>query len=489
MTFANRFRSRVFGFLAPLAFSAPIQAQQGADGARAVQPNVILIMADDLGWETLGAYGNEEYETPELDALAEEGVTFEYCFSTPLCTPTRVMLMTGLYGHRNYRAFGQFPKEDEKRTIGNLMKEAGYATCMAGKWHVKGVEAGTMGFDRAMRAENWKSYWGTENIWVDDKKLKPGEAEKLFPGLEYRPDMVVKFITDFIDSNREQPFFVYFPMFLVHHPEMPTPDSADLEAFQADPEAWELHEGTFEDMVKYMDKLVGQIVSHVEELGLRENTIILFTGDNGTSLHRVEIEGETVGGGKGSMKDNGTRVPLVASWKGSGGPTGLMSDALVDFTDFFPTLAEAAGIPTRTVWRDGGDIDELRKESSDLSARPIATDGVSFLPVLQGKEAPLREWAFMHYKGRNTGNWPVKSGAYWVRNDQYKLYGDGRMFEVADWREQNPIEDNPEAASARESLEAVFETLGATPETIVSEEEEQAYKDKKKNARNNPPQE
>ncbi len=448
-------------------------------------------MADDLGWEALGAYGNVAYETPELDALAKEGVAFKYCFSTPLCTPSRVMLMTGLYGHRNYRAFGQFPKVDEERTIGNLMQEAGYATCMAGKWHVKGVDARTMGFDRAMRAENWKSYWGTDNIWIDDRKLKKGEAEELFPGLSYRPDMVVKFINDFIATNRDQPFFVYYPMFLVHHPEMPTPDSADLAAFLADPEGWKLHDGTFVDMVKYMDKLVGQIVSQVEELGLRERTIILFTGDNGTSLHKVEIDGEMVGGGKGSMRDNGTRVPLIASWKGAG-PTGVMSDELVDFTDFFPTLAEAAGVPTRTVWKNGGNIDDLRKPATDLSAKPVLTDGVSFLPVIQGREAPLRDWAFMHYKGRDTGNWPVTAGSYWVRNDRYKLYYDGRMYDLeSDWMERNPIQDDPEVDQIRDSLAGVFTTLGATPDTIVSEDAEQAYKDnKKKNkaSKNEPPE-
>ncbi len=468
---------QLLGFATFAHLLTPSHAQESPSAESPNQPNVILIMADDLGAEAIGA---SEYEMPNLDRLRAEGVNFQYCWSTPLCTPSRVMLMTGLYGQRNYRSFGNFPKDDEKKTIGNLMREAGYATCMAGKWHVKGVNAGTMGFDRAMRAEGWGSYWGTENIWIDDKKLKQGEAEKLFPGLQYRPDMVVKFINDFIVENKDRPFFVYYPMFLVHHPEQPTPDSADRDEFLADPEAWELHDGAFRDMLTYMDKLIGEIVATVDEAGVRENTIILFTGDNGTSLHRVEVDGEMVGGGKGSMRDRGTLVPLIANWKGTA-PEGLVSDSLTDFTDFFPTLAEIAGVPTQTIWQENGEVEAPWNERKDLSVKPLLTDGVSFLPVLQGRDEPGREWAFMHYKGRDTGNWPVTSGAYWARDQRYKLTNEGNLYDLENDRaERNPLPNDPELAPVREKLEQVFVDLGATPETIVSEEAEQAYKDNRK---------
>lgn len=434
------------------------------------KPNVILIMADDLGWETVGAYGGDYYKTPRIDALAKKGVTFEHAYSTPLCTPTRVMMMTGLYGHRNYREFGKFPKQDAKRTFGNLMQEAGYATCMAGKWHVKGVTARKMGFDRAMRCEAWGGFWGHKNIWINDKKTSTEEAEKRFPDREYRPDMVADFIIDFIEDNKDQPFFAYYPMYLVHHPEQPTPDSADVEEFRKNPKDWKLTDQTFSDMVTYMDKLVGRVVDKVDELGIRENTIIMFTGDNGTCVHTIEIDGKPAGGGKGSMKDRGTRVPLVVNWQNNT-PQGVMSDELVDFTDFYPTLAELVDVPTQTVWQNDGIFE---KQRSDKSIK--TTDGVSFLSEIKGEKKHRRDWAFMHYKGRDSGKWPVTAGAYWARTERYKLYHNGNLYDLKNDRPEKsplpPAKDTPELAKTRALLKNVFEKLEATPDTIVSEEAE-----------------
>ncbi|RMD81141.1 MAG: arylsulfatase, partial [Lentisphaerae bacterium] len=304
------------------------------------RPNVILIMADDLGYEAISAYGSHAYRTPTLDRLAQEGVVFKYCFATPLCTPTRVSLMTGKYNHRNYRRFGYFPKSDETHTIGNLMKQAGYATCMAGKWHVKGVRAKKMGFDRSLRVDCWAGYWSKGNIWMDDRKQP---ADKSGP-YRYRPDITNEFILNFIETNRDRPFFVYYPMFLPHHPEEPTPDHPDREVVERLRKTgkWEGKADVFPEMVTYMDKLIGRVVRKLEELEIRDRTVIMFLGDNGTCVHKVEINGRIVGGGKGSMKDNGTRVPLIVS--GPGVLKGRMIDALTDITDFYPTLAEIAGL-------------------------------------------------------------------------------------------------------------------------------------------------
>ena len=439
--------------LAAAAMTVPLHPPAPA-GESPDRPNVVLIMADDLGWEALGAYGGRAYETPRLDALAREGTTFQYCFSSPLCTPSRVMMMTGRYGHRNYRQFGQFPKEDEANTFGSLMRKAGYATCMAGKWHVKGVTARGMGFDRSLRCESWGGYWGLEGIWIDDRKVKPGEVGYAAPGggPAYRPDVTCDFVLRFIEEHRERPFFVYYPMFLPHHPEQPTPDSPGKEAFLASGQADAAVPGVFPEMVRYLDGLVGRVVDRLEALGLRKKTLVLFTADNGTCVHSVELNGRKAGGGKGSMKDSGTRVPLIASWKGTT-PAGAVCDDLVDFTDFYPTLAEAAGAPVE-------------------AARGV--DGVSFFPRIAGRKDAPREWAFMHFRGRSAetdgGNWPDKAGSYWARDRRWKLYHDGRLFDLEDdpdeRRPRGADGDTAETAAARRRLEGVFQRLQVTPGSI-----------------------
>ncbi len=427
-------------------------ASEGAD-----RPNVVLIMADDLGWEVPGAYGGDAYRTPRLDALAREGLIFNYCFSSPLCTPSRVMLMTGKYGHRNYRVFGRFPKEDERNTIGNLMKGAGYATCMAGKWHVMGVTARGMGFDRSLRCDSWGGYWGLHGIWIDDQKKKSDEVGYTSPDGRpaYRPDVTCDFILRFIEQNKDRPFFVYYPMFLPHHPEQPTPDSPGRDAFLKSGKTGSTVPDVFPEMVAYVDTLVGRVVDRLELLGLREKTIVIFTGDNGTCVHRVELNGRKAGGGKGSMRDSGTRVPLIVSWKGKTSPA-TRCDDLVDFTDFYPTLAEAAGVRIE-------------------AGRGI--DGVSFFPQIAGRKGTPRDWAFMHFRGRSArtdgGNWPVKAGSYWSRDRRWKLYHDGRLFDLdRDPDERKPLaaaDDTAETAAVRRRLRTVYQQLQVTPDSILSD--------------------
>jgi len=419
------------------------------------KPNVILILADDCGYELFKAYGGESHRTPVLDALAAEGVVFRNCYATPLCTPTRVSIMTGKYNHRNYKTFGSFPKADETRTFGNMMKQAGYATCMAGKWQLKGVKPSRMGFDASMQCDCWGGYWTTENIWANEKRLDVAEPT-------YRPDIVNRFVLDFIEAHRDEPFFVYYPMFLIHHPEQPSPDHPDkalIEKCKRVGREEMRDESVFPDMVTYMDKLVGKVVSKLDKLGIREKTILLFVGDNGTCVHRAVVNGKTVSGGKGSMKDSGTRVPLIASWKGTAKPAVL--DDLVDITDFYPTLADAAG--------DGASA---------------ATDGVSFLPRLRGQRGTPREWAFVLFDRNGCVKWRQcvkkgqlpppdrRQGAFWARTERWKLYGDGRLYDIPnDHGERKPIRpesDTQESSSVRKKLAAVFKKLHIAQDDLIT---------------------
>lgn len=271
-------------------------------------PNVILILADDLGYETLSAYGGETFDTPVLDDLASDGLVFNYCYATPLCTPTRVSIMTGKYNHRNYTRFGLFPEEDADKTFGNVMKDAGYATMMAGKWQLgpnKMIEK--MGFDETVQCDSWKGFYDEGKYTVNGKDIQNTENR-------YRPDIVNEYVLDFIERKQDEPFFVYYPFFLVHTPEEPSPDFHDKALIQKykDGDKGTPDEFVFGDMLTYMDKLIGKVVDKLEETGNRENTIILFLGDNGTVgghagppevANMVVLNGKPhPTGGKGSLK-------------------------------------------------------------------------------------------------------------------------------------------------------------------------------------------
>jgi arylsulfatase A len=416
------------------------------------RPNVILIMADDVSWEAFGCYGAEDYRTPNIDALAGAGLRFRHCYSTPICTPTRVKLMTGQYNFRNYTHFGYLnPKE---KTFGHLMQSAGYKTAIAGKWQLNGLYnnlPGSNDHSRPLKAGFDESYlWqvttgkqvdsgGGERFWSPPLE-RNGQLETVEENLgKYGPDLLCDFVCDFIERNRDQPHFVYYPMVLVHDPFVTTPDTIGdaprTQAANRAPKGKEARKQNFVAMVQYMDKIVGRIVNRVDQLGLRDNTIILFTGDNGTNTSITSRwRGQQIRGGKGGMTDMGTHVPLVASWRGMT-PAGTVLDDLVDFTDFYATMIDAAG----------------RSRQAD---DPI--DGRSFLPQLQGQQGNPRDWVLCHYQPY----WNKQPGQF-ARTENYKLYRDGRFFHVpVDLKEANDLargESGPGGEQARQQLEALLE--------------------------------
>jgi arylsulfatase A-like enzyme len=396
-------------------------------------------MADDLGWEGLGCYGSTQYRTPVLDELARTGARFNHCYAQPLCTPTRVQIMTGLYNVRNYIGFGVL--KPGEHTFGHMMQEAGYATCVVGKWQLwgandsrgmggKGVYPDEAGFDEYC-------LWQVEEIgdrYADPQMYLNSRVPETVAG-GYGPDVATEYLLDFMSRQEGRPFFAYYPMILPHDPFMPTPDSpewAEGDRQQRDPRF-------FSHMIAYMDKLVGRITGKLDELGIREDTLVLFLADNGTNrgITSSTTQGD-VTGHKGFPDDAGTRVPLIANWPGVI-PEGQVLDDLVDTTDFLPTIAAVTGAP--------------------LPPR-VELDGRSFLPQLRGDRGTPREWVFCHYDP----DWGNFSRSRFARDQRWKLYDDGRLFDVpADPLEERPVEsgsEGPEASAARRKLQEVLDSFG-----------------------------
>ena len=310
------------------------------------RPNVVLIMADDVGYECFGCYGSQQYKTPHIDRLAQQGLRFRHCYSQPLCTPSRVKLMTGLSNVRNYSAFSVLRRD--QKTIGQYMQAGGYRTAVAGKWQLLGAEHYSPQF-RGKGTFPEKTGFDEICLWQVDRMgsrfWKPllyiNGTNRAFGPDDYGPDIVTKSVTDFIEANRDRPFFAYLPLIQVHSPFLPTPNSESRQSKN--------RQRNFEDMVAYMDEQVGRVVAKVDQLGLARQTLIIFTGDNGTHRTiRSRLGGRVIRGGKGRMTDAGTRVPLVVRWLGRVA-SGQVTDNLVDFSDFLPTVLDSgrAGCPRR----------------------------------------------------------------------------------------------------------------------------------------------
>lgn len=435
---------RQLRILAPLLLASAFGSAHAALGfPPESRPNVILIMADDLGFETLGSYGGESYQTPHLDQMAEKGMRFEHCYSTPLCTPSRVQIMTGQYNFRNYVGFGML--RPGETTFGHLLQKAGYRVGIAGKWQLYGNPGQRKLFAPAVGTHPSEAGFDEYALWQVDQGpwearyknpriARTGREPEVFPGA-FGPDRYTGFALDFIERHRDDPFLLYYPMCLTHDPFQPTPDD---EAYAAlDPVERLNDPAWFAGYVSYMDRLVGRIIRRVEDLGLSEKTLILFTGDNGTD-RKVESRwrGRTIPGMKGEPVEYGTHVPLLARWPGTV-REGSLDSGLVDFTDFLPTLVEVAGAEVP----DGLDL-----------------DGQSFLHRLLEKPGPEREWVFCAYNPR----WLDREPARYVHDTEWKLHEDGRVFNFqVDPLEETPLaeEDLPSEVQKRiRSFRAVLES-------------------------------
>ena len=403
--------------------------------AETSQPNILLIFADDVGREVLGCYGGESYDTPQLDALAASGMQLNHCYSMPVCHPSRICLMTGRYpAVLGNPGWGSFPPDEEARTFAAVLKRAGYATAVAGKWQLSLMkndlqQPARMGFDR------WSLFGWHEGPRYHDPLIYENGRLRTDTAGKYGPDLYVDFLIDFIRENRSGPFFAYYSMALCHD----VTDDIDKPVPYGPNGRWL----TYEEMAKDMDRQVGRLLKALDDMRLRNNTLVLYTTDNGTagaSYLRYEdgkfvrpkvfskIGGREVQGGKGTLTDWGTRVPLLASWPGKI-EAGSLSDDLVDFSDFLPTLAELAGA----------------KLPED-----VKLNGHSFAKSLLGDGHTTRTWAYS--EGRS---------ARFVRTARYKLYSTGDLFDMqSDPEEQQKLEQlTQQQQDIKRMLQTQLDTL------------------------------
>ena len=417
------------------------------------QPNIILIMADDLSAKDMGCYGNETLSTPTLSRLAQDGVSFKTCWATPICSPSRAQIMTGRYGTRTHWFHNDLKNQaslaSRQLTIGSVLKKAGYATTVVGKWQLPGAPK-DHGFDDEYM------WLGGHGLWrklksqfdgpVEGKELKglrgtlPGRPARYWhPAIahngtllktkksDYGPELFVDYINDFIEQKKNEPFFIYFPMCLPHQSwdferniagYLPTPlldEAGKRIPGQSEP--------SLKANVFYIDHMVDGIIKQLDRLGIRENTLLIFTSDNGT-----------VGYGKGNTRvERGPRVPLVID-----GP-GLLKikgsrDELIQFCDFLPTLADLAGA-------------RIPEEN------PL--DGKSFAPLLKGEKYQEHEWIFSYYRTSR-----------FLRNKRYLLDGRNQLWDCGEQRNEKGylnVTDSREedVIRVKEKFGAILSTLPA----------------------------
>jgi len=387
-------------------------------------PNIVFILADDLGYGELGSYGQKKIRTPHLDALAREGTRFTRHYAgNPVCAPSRCVLMTGRHpGHavvrdnREVQPEGQHPLPAGIPTVAGLLKAAGYRTGAFGKWGLgppgSSGDPLQQGFDRfyGYNCQRVAHNHHPPHLWSDTTKVAlnnprfsahqrlPAGADpndpasyRGFTGADYAPDLIGEEAVKFIDANHKEPFFLYFPS-TIPHLAIQVPEDSLAEYRGLFPEtpyvgdkAYLPHptpRAAYAAMITRMDRDVGRIVARVRELGLEEETIFIFTSDNGPTYNGLGGSDSDffesapgLRGLKGSMHDGGIRVPLIVSWKGRI-EAGRVSHHLCGFEDWLPTLLELAGAGDRI---------------------PADTDGTSFAPELLGKPQTPKPFVYREF--------------------------------------------------------------------------------------------
>jgi arylsulfatase A-like enzyme len=457
-SFRRVLTAAVIAFLASAPF--PVAA---AD----VRPNVVLVLLDNCGQEWLGCYGSDEGRTPHLDALARSGVRFEHCYAPPVCGPSRIELLTGRYLlrsgftlHHDAALYGGGGLDPAREVVlARPFRAAGYATGIAGKWQINNLydEPGILrehGFDehlvwpgsvdrdqmtdddrrvfrRAIEAADVPTTLAmiqkVESRYWDPVVLRNGRREVLRG--RFGPDVFQEFALDFLARHRDRPFLLYYPMVLTHgqtftQPVVPTPLDPGRRTDRP-------HHEMYGEMVEYADRLIGQLVTRLEELGLRERTLVVVSTDNGTESSLVARRGgRDARGGLYTLTEAGGDVALVVNAPGR--VPGGRTVPLADFSDVFPTVCDLAGVT--------------------LPAG-LVLDGRSQARVLQGLPGaePPRDWIFNQYHTRRA-----------VRDRRYKLYSTGELYDVqADRNEEHDLagSGDADALAARDRLARVLATI------------------------------
>lgn len=429
-----------------------------------VPPNIIFIMADDLGYGDLGSYGQERIRTPHLDRMAQEGMRFtDFYAGSTVCAPSRSVLMTGQHtGHTRVRGNANrgvgVPLLPEDMTVAELLKEAGYSTGMFGKWGL-GVEGTTgapqeQGFDRFLGYLNQVNahFYHTDHLWsVEDGILQKVEVDTA----DYSHDLIAEAALEFIETNREGPFFLYAP-FTIPHAELAVPKGSleqytDAEGNSIFPEtpypgehygAQPMPHAAYAAMVSHFDRDVGRIIGKLEELGIDDNTVIFFTSDNGPheagGYDPSFLDGNgPLRGVKRDLYEGGIRVPMIARWPGHV-PATSTSGHVGYSGDFFATAAELAG------------TDVPEEVDDDL-------DSISFLPVLLGREEAQEEHEYLYWEFYERGSAQAVRMGEWKAVQQPAFTGEIELYNL----EQDLAETRDVSAQHPEVVDEIREIMEA----------------------------
>ena len=415
--------------------------RHAAQRAAEHKPNIIFILADDLGYADIGCYGQKHILTPNTDRLALEGTRFTDCYAgSTVCAPSRSVLMTGQQtGHTRVRAnFAnvggvglqqRVPLEAGDVTVAEVLKEAKYVTGITGKWGLG--EPDTSGVPNRQGFDEWFGYLNQRDahsyyppfLWRNEEKVTL-EGNQNGRRRQYSHDVFTDFALDFIRRHRSKPFFLYLAWCIPHaRYEIPS-----IEPY-ADRPDWSIEERTFAAMVTRMDRDVGRIMTLLKELGIDEKTVVFFCSDNGAQK-RWEGRFDSCGpfrGQKGDLYEGGIRTPMIVGWPGKVS-AGAVSDAVWYFADFLPTCAALAGVKP-----------------------PAAVDGVNFLPILLGNSQNLSDrflyWEYPQQRLQQAVRWGNWKAVRLAPDRDLELYNLSADISEA----RNVAAENPEIVARMES--------------------------------------
>lgn len=432
-------------------------------------PNIVMFLIDDLGWKDLGCYGSELFETPNIDRLAEQGMTFTDAYSAcTVCSPTRAAVLTGKYpgrlnltdwipGHeRNDRKL-QVPDwirylEKRHTTIPEALKPLGYESYHLGKWHLGegksrwpeayGFDVNVAGYSAGQPPSYFYPYKRTPD-GPGIPTLSGGE-----PG-EYLTDRLTDEAMQLIGQRDQKPFFLYLPYYAVHIPLEAKQDLVNKYKLKISP-GMKQDNPVYAAMMETLDRNVGRILDQLESRGLAENTIVIFASDNGGLVHKYATDNSPLRRGKGTAYEGGVRVPLIIRWPGVT-PAGTVCDEPVISTDFFPTIMEATG-------------------QVDWQERWRGIDGKSMVPLLKDPDARLDRkaiyWHYPHYHPGGATPYSALRAGDWKLIEYYEESEGPELYNLKDdLRERKNL-----AGKRPEKLTELQQLLGDWRSDVVAQE-------------------
>lgn len=424
-------------------FALPVQAAEQKQDQR---PNIIFILLDNVGKDWFRCYGSSENQTPTIDHLAYNGLRFRNCYVTPVCSTTRHMLLTGRYPFRSgwhthhdpaIYGGGYF---DWNREIcfARILRDAGYNTCISGKWQINDL------FDPAQKDALVEHGFQEYCIFPEGKKGHPAHKKRYWDPYviqngkrldtqgKFGPDIFTDYLIEYMKTHRDKPFCAYYSTILTHIPVVHTPHNLGEDLTPRE---------QFAGMLNYSDHLIGRLVKALDELGIRDNTILFIVPDNGTDNGTDQNAEQSLGGringrvsGEGiySLKEQGINMPLIINCPKLVGSE-RVSDDLIDAADFLPTLADLADAPLPS---------------------GVTIDGRSFAPQIldQPREEPWRPWCLTQYYKQRV-----------VRDQRFKLYSTGEFYDLS----EDPLEQHDLSGTERVKSDRATGTSHAELQAVL----------------------